>query len=256
MDDEKTIEVATDCVFGLMTSTISIMSPALGIVAIASSPILSENIKSWLKRFVKQGKITEREFSRLSDGLDGMSDTLNFYKEKDSLRTDSLLNTNKDGFCDADDIFESMINHINQDSEKKKASFCGNFIGSLPYTKDLSYSNLMQYSRIISQLSYSELCLINIFCSKLKNKNVCFLRAEQYVKQHENPIAAEILIDILHMRGMGLIQNVPPYNLGANVDNVVLSLSGERLYNLMRLNLLDSIDVDNYWEAISTLIES
>lgn len=46
MDDNKTIDVVIDGTFGLVTSTISILRPSLGILAMALSPALSEKVKS------------------------------------------------------------------------------------------------------------------------------------------------------------------------------------------------------------------
>lgn len=256
MDDNKTIEIATDGFFGLITTTVSILNPSLGIAAMAITPTLSEALKGWLKNLIADNKITRREYNRLAMGFDGMVDTLNYYHVNETPRTDDLLNKNDDGFCEADEIFEKMINQIKQDTDRKKAYFCGNFIGSLPYAKDLVYSNLMQYCRIISQLSYSELCLLEILNSKLNNKNVSFYDAEQYIKQHEDLVAIEILSDVLHLRNIGLIHNVPPYNLGANIDNIILSFSGKHLCKLMRLNLLDFNDIEKYWVTLKTLIKN
>jgi hypothetical protein len=250
MDDNKAIDTAVDGFFGLATSTISFLRPSLGIVAIAMSPVLAEKAKEWLKSWVNQGKITSREYNRLSDGLDGMSETLKLKKISDSIRDDELFLSHADGFCDADDIFEMMLNQIKQDSEKKKAHFSGNFIGNIPFVKDLGYSELMQYSRVIGQISYSEMCLIQIFYSHYKNKSVSFTHAETLVKQNEDPSVDKVLSEVLHLRNLGLLHNVPPYSLGENIGRVMLSFYGKRLYELLRLDLLDNDDVNKSLEVL------
>ncbi|MBO4893109.1 MAG: hypothetical protein J5502_10940 [Prevotella sp.] len=253
MDDDKTIGIAVDGAFGLVTSTISFLSPSLGIAAVAIAPAVTEKIKDWLKRLVKEEKITSRECSRMTDGINGITETILSFKDK-AARNDELLKCNDDGFCDADDVFELMINHIKQDSEKKKAYYCGNFIGSIPYATDLRYSHLMQYARTISQLSYSELCLIRIFYTSFKDRGINFSKAEQHLKKNEDIGASELLADILHMRNLGLLHNVVPHNLGDNVGTVMISFSGKRLYKLMRLNLLDDDDVNNSMRILLKII--
>lgn len=244
MNDNKTIDITVDGAFGLLTSTISFLSPSLGIAAIAAAPALAEKLKEWLKSLVKQGKITQRECLRMTDGIDGMTETLSVFKDKETLRNDSLFKCNNDGFCDADDIFELILNQIKQDSEKKKAFYCGNFIGNIPYAYDLNYSNLIQYSRTISQLSYSEFCILRVFHISYKDKGVSFSKAEKYVKTNEDTEACELLSEILHLRNLGLLHSIPPYQLGENVGNVIISMSGIRLSELMRLNVLDVNDVN------------
>lgn len=244
MDDNKVIDTAVDCFFGLATSTISVLRPSLGIVAIATSPILAERVKEWLKQWVNEGEMTSREYSRLSDGIDSMAETLQHNREATDIRTDDLVKTNNDGFCDADDVFEMMLNQIKQDSEKKKAHFSGNFIGNILYAKDLDYSELMQYGRVIGQISYSEMCLIRNFYSQYKDRIVSFTNAERYIKRNDDPAAGKILSEVLHLRNLGLLHNSPPFNMGENIGNVMLSFYGIRLYDLLRLNLLDANDVN------------
>lgn len=244
MDDNKVIDTAVDCFFGLATSTISVLRPSLGIVAMATSPILAERVKEWLRQWVNEGKMTSREYSRLADGIDSMAETLQHNCEASNIRTDDLVKSKSDGFCNADDVFEMMLNQIKQDSEKKKAHFSGNFIGNILYAKDLDYSELMQYGRVIGQISYSEMCLIRNFHSNYKDKTVSFTNAEIYIKQHEDPAKSKVLSEVLHLRNLGLLNNMPPFNLGENVGNVRLSFYGIRLYELLRLDLLDINDVN------------
>ena len=244
MDDNKTLETAVDSFFGLATSTISVLNPSLGIVAIAVSPVLAVKLKEWLKTLVNQGSVTPREFNRLSDGLASMAETLQLNKDNGIIREDDLININDDGFCDADDVFELMLNQIKQDSEKKKAHFSGNFIGNILYANDLDYSELMQYARLVGQISYSEMCLIHIFHSYYKTKAISFSNAEVYVKNNEDTAAEKLLSEVLHLRNIGLVHNIPPYNLGENIGNVKLSYYGIRFYKMLRLDLLDSYDIN------------
>lgn len=244
MDDKKTLAFYTDGFLGMVTSTISFINPALGIAAMAVSPAVSMVIKEWLFKLVDNGSITQREFSRLNEGLEGIIDTLKDKSSTQTIRKDSLLKTNENGFCDADDIFESMLNQIKIDSEKKKAYFYGNFVGSIPYASDLNYSNLMQYCHIIGKLSFSEICLLHNFYKYHRDKSVDFGKAELQVKRGEDPDASEILADILHLLNLGLLIKRAPYNSGELIGKVSLSFSGIRLYSLMRLHLLDIKDTN------------
>lgn len=245
MNDKEDIEIAVDGFFGLITSSISIYNPALGIAAISLAPALSARIKKWLNGLVEKQVITPREFSRMDEGIDGMMDTLHENLKNNQPRTDSLFQKKKSGFCDADDIFEAMLNHIKNETEKRKAKFCGNFIGNIPYAKDLKYTGLMQYSRIICQLSYTELCIIHNFHNKYNQSGINCARAELHIKRREDPEISELLSELLHLRNLGIIEGRPPYNMGENIGNVRLSFYGIRLYELMRLELLDSKDVLN-----------
>lgn len=254
MDDKKTIGAAIDGSLGLLTSTISFLSPSLGIAAVAAAPTLSEKLKEWLNKWLDEGKITPRECSRMTDGINGMSDTLLESQKIGNIRHDSLFETNSEGFCDGDDIFEQMINHIKQDSDRKKAYFCGNFIGSIPYADDLNYSNLMQYSRTICQLSYSELCIISNFYSHYRNTGASFSKAEKQVDNFDDPEKSFLLGEVLHLRNLGILNSLPPYNLDDNIGNVRISYYGIRLYELMRLNILDNNDITMSWEVINKTI--
>lgn len=242
MNDKEAIDSYIDGGFGVISTAITIANPAMGILAVALQPALTIKLKKWLHKLVDEGKMPQRECLRLEKGIDGMAETLKENSQTEQLRTDSLLQQKADRYCDADDIFEEMINCIKRDSESKKAKFCGNFIGNIPYSSDLSYSNLMQYSKIISQLSYAELCLLNNFYRNYKNKTIDFGKAELYIKRTEDPKANEILSEINHMRNLGILSSHPPYNPGEIIGKVSLSFYGERLYKLMRLHLLDSKD--------------
>lgn len=244
MNDKETINVAVDGLMGIATATISLLRPTLSIPAMAIQPALALHLKKFLHKLVEQEKITPRECSRMEKGIDGMVDTIQEYSQSTNIRTDDILQPDADGFSKADDLFESMINHIKQDSESRKAWFYGNFVGSIPFSSDLSYSNLTQYAKIISQLTYTELCLLNNFCRNYKDKSVDFGKAELYVKQTEDPNASELLSEIIHMRNLCLLNSHPPYNQGEIIGKVSLSFSGERLYKLMRLNLLNSKDTN------------
>ena len=210
----------------------------------AIQPTVSIHLKKFLYKLAGENQITQRECSRLENGINGLTDTLQENAKNEKLRTDDLLERKQDGFCDADDIFEDLINSIKRDSESKKAKFYGNFIGNIPYSSDLNYSNLMQYSKVISQLTYTELCLLHNFYKNYKDKSVDFGKAEIYVKRTEAPNACELLTEIIHMRNLGLLKNHPPYNLGETIGKVSLSFYGERLHELMRLHLLDTKDTN------------
>lgn len=244
MEDKEAIDAYVDGGLGIVTATISLIKPTLSIAALAVQPALSIQLKKFLYHLAGINQITQREFSRLEQGIDGMTETLQENMRNGELRTDYLLQQNSDGYCDADDIFEDLINNIKQDSEKDKARFCGNFIGNIPYSTDLDYSNLMQYSKVISQITYRELCLLHNFYKNYKDKSVDFGKAEKYVKRTEDLTANELLSEILHMLHLGLLNTHPPYNLGEIIGKVSLSFYGERLYKLMRLNLLDTKDTN------------
>lgn len=66
-----------------------------------------------------------------------------------------------------------------------------------------------------------------------------------HIKRREDPEISELLSELLHLRNLGIIEGRPPYNMGENIGNVRLSFYGIRLYELMRLELLDSKDVFN-----------
>jgi len=244
MNDKEAIDAYVDGGLGMASAAISLIHPTLSIAALAVQPVLSNQLKKFLYHLAGINQITQRECSRLEQGIDGMTETLQENMSNSKLRTDSLLRPNSNGFCDADDIFEDLINSIKQDSENKKAKFCGNFIGNIPYSTDLNYSNLMQYSKVISQLTYTELCLLNNFYKNYKDKSVDFGKAEIYVKRTEDPDASELLVEITHMRNIGLLNSHPPYNQGEIIGKVSLSFYGERLFTLMRLNLLDRKDTN------------
>lgn len=250
MEDQDVIDAYVDGGLSIMTASISLVNPAFGMIAIGAQPMLAKKIKQGFANMIGKG-ITKREYVRLDKALDGMTDSIESnIKEKQPLNS-NVLQINEDGFTDADDLFEEMLKQIKNESESKKAYFCGIFIGNIPYSDNLSCSNLMQYEKIISQLSYSHLCLLRAFSNpKISNGNNCG-GADNYVRTNPTPDILEVYSELLLLKSLGLLRGVPPYSLGTQLGKVEISDFGTNLCKLMRLHLLDENDVSR----VNSLIE-
>lgn len=249
MDDIDVIEAYVDGGLGIMSASLSLVNPAFGMIAIGAQPMLAKSIKNCLKKMVGNG-ITNREYARLDKALDGMSDSIEEnLKEKLTLNS-NVLQKNGDGFTDADDLFEEMLKQIKNESESKKSYFCGIFIGNIPYSGNLSCSNLMQYEKIISQLSYSQLCLLRaLSISKETGVNNCG-GADNYVRTNPSPDILEVYSELLFLKSLGLLRKIPPYSLNSELGRVEISEFGINLCKLMRLHLLDEADVSKVYSLI------
>lgn len=251
MEDKDIIDAYVDGGLSIMTASISLVNPAFGMIAIGAQPMLAKKIKQGFANMIGKG-ITKREYARLDKALDGMTDSIESNIKEEQPLNSSLLQKNEDGFTDADDLFEEMLKQIKNESENKKAYFCGVFIGNIPYSGNLSYTNLMQYEKIISQLSYSHLCLLwALLTSKEKGDNDCG-NADSYVLSNPSPDILEVYSELLHLKSLGLLRSVPPYTLGTDLGRVKISDFGVNLCNLMRLHLLDEKDVSK----VNSLIEN
>ena len=242
MNDEDVIGGYIDGGLNIMSASLSLVNPAFGMIAIGAQPLLAKKLKQFLSSMVNKS-ITKREFTRLDKAIDGMTTSIEANLNDKMPLNNLVMQQKEDGFTDADDLFEEMLRQIKNETESKKSYFCGIFIGNIPYSGNLSSSNLLQYEKIISQLSYSHLCLLKVLDNlKGSGQNRCG-RADSYVLSNPIPDVLEVYSELMQLKTFGLVKCVPPFNLGAQLGNIEISDFGVNLCKLMRLNLLEKEDV-------------
>jgi hypothetical protein len=245
MNEMKDVEAYVDGGLNIMSASLSLVDPAYGMIAMALQPAISIKLKDWFRGMINKG-LTKREFDRLDKAIDGMASTIE-ENQKENRRTNQvLLSPDTEGFSSADDIFEVVLKQIKNDSDRRKTFFTGCFLGNVSFANQLSYSNLMQYERIISQLTYSHLCVLYVL-SEFKSGSLGNKKcngADIYARSHSDPDTSEVYSELLFLKTLGLVRSIPPYNLGAQVGSVEISDLGIRLCELMRLNLLEKEDVN------------
>lgn len=162
-----------------------------------------------------------------------------------NFRTDGLLDNNLvESF---EDILEATFKEAIADCEAKKSKFYGNFIGNLPFAPQIDYSYSFTIQRIIRNLSYKELCIIQYFY----NKGILKLQNFDSLKNNgKNVEKNELAFYFKDLLSLGVIHKAPPMGVQYELDNMKLSPLGNNICTLLNLQEIDKTEI----ESIGTLI--
>lgn len=222
-------------------------TPAATMFVAILPPLLKEAFDTIIPDIFHKG-ITKRELERLGISYKAAIDKINEnVKNGIELRTDNLFVRSDNSYSEADDILEAILKDSMNDTEKKKAEFYGYFFGNLAFCPEINYSNAIILQKIISQLSYSHLCLIKyIHVKDSLNANAW----KNKINQTENIRSMEIYHILKDIVGFDLTMQVPPITLGEEIGTIRLSCLGEAIYKLMDLNKVNGKE----FEEISSII--
>lgn len=163
----------------------------------------------------------------------------------DSLNEDFFTDTNDDGRADAQEIWEGILLHAQQEYEERKIPYYANLMANLAFEIDFDKARANFLLKLANNLSYRQLCLLAIFAStEIKSR----LRQTDYrgqgssITQH----LASILHEIKEMHNLNIV-NIPNDTLLGVTDvapaRMTVQGAGVELGRLMELNKIPSPDL-------------
>lgn len=242
--------VASEIISGLASTGLILAAngtPEATMFAATVQPLLKGAFDTIIPDFFHKG-ITKRELGRIGVSYKAAIDKINENVNSGiELRTDNFFVRADNSYSEADDILEAILKDSMNDVEKKKAEFYGYFFGNLAFCPEINYSNAIILQNIISQLSYSHLCLIKY----IHDHNVVNTKNwKQNFDQTTDIKGMEvyhILKDLVHF---DLTMRVKPIELWEEIGSITLNCFGKALYKLMDLDKVNGKE----FEELSSII--
>jgi hypothetical protein len=245
------IDLGADMVGSLAGSAAGFLlaGPPGAFAGAAGGPVLKYTLKELAGEFLSRS-LGRREKKRVGAVLLFAADKV---REKlgqgQAVRDDGFLQRQSDGRTPAEEVVEGVILAAQRDHEEKKLRFYGNLIASLAFARDVDrgYANLLV--RTAQQLSYRQLCLMDLAGLMQLTGGQLPLRQENYrnALQAVTPAAIPVLFEAYDLYTRGLVNCGNDALLGvADVVPAKLRLQGPGavMFNLMELRFIDSEDVN------------
>jgi len=222
-------------------------SPESVLLASVLPPLLSKAFNAIGDDLLKKN-LTQKEMKILGISYAYAINTIKENRDKGlALRTDNLFIEGVDENSKVEDILESTFKNAINDYEDEKSKFYGYFIGNLPFASEIGYSYSFTIQRIIRNLSYKELCIIQYFNNKgiLKLQNF-----DSFKNNGKNVEKNELAFYFKDLLSLGVIHKAPPMGVQYELDNMKLSPLGNNICTLLNLQEIDKTEI----ESIGTLI--
>ena len=221
------VSIAANFGFNLSPDTLSLLN--------SFTPLLQLSFERVLELFCNK-KLVNVELARLSIST---SEALNTIKsnEKNGLELNEKFFSGC--YSKTDEILEAAIRAAINDAQNVKSLFYGRLIGNVLFQEKYDESSIFTLFKVAAQLSYDELCLLYILDSEPGQQY------ERLIKRANDDISAQEFVQyLLHFKGLGLVSQIPPYNLGATLDSLKISTLGHDLVSLLGLKSLDRENCD------------
>ncbi len=151
------------------------------------------------------------------------------------------------GYKKIDEVTEAVLRAAMEDCQNVKSYHYGKLLGNALYQTKFNESSIFLLLKVAMQLSYDELCLLAVLYDMPAR------RYEALVGTEDKRV--ELMINMLNLKRLGIVKRVPPFMLGATLDNLQISAFGKDLYTLMELRELNSEDVDNLHQLIELYVK-
>lgn len=208
------------------------------------APIVQRSISRVLTVF--NGKSYSRiEGARLGICYDSIVESIRRNEAANHRRNEAFF-SQEFSYGKIDEVAEAVLRAAMDDSQNIKARLYGRLLGNALYQTKYDESSLFLLLRIAKQLSFDELCLLAVL-NDLPTRNY-----EALARVDDK--RAEILVNMLNLKGLGLVKRMPPFLLGATLDNLQVSAMGKDLYSLMDLQELDSNEVSSLGQLLDTYL--
>lgn len=148
----------------------------------------------------------------------------------------------------ASQLLESSIKATIDDTETIKSVCYGRFMENIPFNNSCEETTLQSLNTVIRQLTYKELCLIRLLYHR---ERVSTNSLEAYLRNTHDMEGTVLFHQLLHLRNLGILITLPPFNVGTALGNVRISILGMRLYEMMELNLIPEEDLSSLKAVIS-----
>lgn len=130
-------------------------------------------------------------------------------------------------YTKADEIIESTLWNVVNDSESEKSKIYGQFLGRIPFLEQPpDYSRLIELISILKQLTCDEIILLRLLGDKEVHN---FSSLELSVHQGSSLENAYQYGRLLHLRSLGLLIQQAPFVLGTSLGNVRITSLGADL---------------------------
>ena len=205
----------------------------------AVNPLLQRILEKGFRLF-NRDSTAKVECARLGIAYVHACDTINSkIQNGNRLRSDGFLDEiSIDSYSVADEVIETTLRNTVQDAESKKAYLYGRFIGSFPFSEDLTIEMLIHYNMVLAQLSYREIEILHCLCDRNKH---CFNSLENTMRENPSQEASVLFSSLLHLKSLGLLIQLFPVTLGAPIGNIKVSSIG---HDLDRILSLDDVSND------------
>lgn len=237
MNKDEIIGTISSVLGAACSATLNVISKdgASSIVATSSAPLLSLGFEKVIMGIVYEGT-SDNELERLGISANTAKETYdkNINQGKtivNSLFTDSDKTTNK-GYT-YNEVLENILKSVKDDTFSLKAEIYGRFVGNIPFRGDLDASNIVFLKNMISDLSFTELCILEVLsrCSFTKLNNIQIM-----IGNNNKPILFEFYNGIIELKSKSLLLSTPPFSVGDNIGNLKVSKIGEFLCDVAELH--------------------
>lgn len=147
-----------------------------------------------------------------------------------------------------DEVAEAVFRAAMDDSQNVKSYHYGRLLGNALYQTKYDESSIFLLMKIAKQLSYDELCLLAVLYDMPAR------RYEALVGGDDKRV--ELMINMLNLKRLGIIKNVPPYFVGATLDSLQISAFGKDLYTLMDLQGLNPKDIGDLRQLLEFYVKA
>jgi len=231
-------ELISESISAAFCGALSTLSNDVAFVALSSAvqPVLAKMIKVPLDIVVRYKDFwSSREKRRFVSASNSMLKILNDNSSKvGAIKNDLFLDQNQMEHEGLDSAVEAIFQNIISDSETKKSKLYGNFLGNIPYQVGLDSSMILHINRLVRNLTYEQLCVLKWVQSHGK------IQGEKLkVNYSSEALAAVLFYELKDLKQTGLLSPVTPFAVGAEVDNVELSVIGKTIYELLDLESVD-----------------
>ena len=112
-------------------------------------------------------------------------------------------------------------------------------MANIPFDNSCDETTLQSLNTVIRQLTYKELCLIRLLYHR---EIVSTNSLEAYLRNTHDMEGTVLFHQLLHLRNLGILITLPPFNVGTALGNVRISILGMRLYEMMELDFIPEED--------------
>lgn len=162
------------------------------------------------------------------------------------IRDDGFFEGEFDNRSAGDEVSEGLVLVAQRENQEKKIKYYGNLLANIAFNKDIDreFANLL--ITIAQNLSYRQLCLLNIFFKSSKLKSLQ-LRGGNYRAGGISKQIVPILYEIFDLDTKQLIVNSKNHVLGITdiiLSEIELHGLGNLIYEIMELNDIPSNEID------------
>lgn len=133
----------------------------------ASAPLIELAFHRVSADFV-QRQLSHREEGRIVTVLDQVVKKIETnFSSGLSVRDDGFFTDDKHDRSSADEIFEGVVLASQREYQEKKILFYGNLLANIAFHPEISRAQANLLIRLAEQLSYRQLCLLNLFAKNI-----------------------------------------------------------------------------------------